>query len=86
MSPRRDPQGTQLERNRRVLARVLAGYRFHVCRDAVDVGRALDLRRQVSVDECGYDVPVPDRYDTRSWLLAAEEVATGACVGTMRSR
>jgi len=33
---------------------------------------------------CGYDVPVPDEYDGRSWLLLAENEETGEAVGTMR--
>src|SRR5205823_6658495 len=33
---------------------------------------------------CGYDVPVPDEYDKRSWVLLAEHVRSGRAVGSMR--
>src|SRR5262249_17941419 len=40
--------------------------------------------RRVYVDLCGYDVPVPDGYDSRSWLLVAEDAESGQPVGSMR--
>ena len=67
-----------------IIPRLLEGYRFSVCETPDAVGRALDVRRSVYVDGVGYDVPVPDFYDARSWLLQAEEVATGTVVGSMR--
>jgi hypothetical protein len=63
---------------------LLRGYRFSVCQDALAVRRALEVRRRVYVGLCGYDVPVPDAYDRRSWLLLAEDVASGQAVGSMR--
>ena len=62
---------------------LLQGYRFTVCEDAVSFERALDVRRRVYNNGCGYDVPIPDAYDGRSWLLLAE-TADGEAVGTMR--
>jgi hypothetical protein len=55
-----------------------------VCSAPAEIARALDVRRRVYVESCGYDVPVPDEYDARSWLLLAEDVRTGEAVGTMR--
>src|SRR6185295_13542011 len=46
--------------------------------------QALKVRREVYVDDFGYDLAVPDEYDHRSWLLVAEHVETGEVVGTMR--
>jgi N-acyl-L-homoserine lactone synthetase len=63
---------------------LLAGYRFRICEDAEQFASALALRRDVYVGDFGYDVPVPDQYDDRSWLLVAESVAEGEIVGTMR--
>ena len=63
---------------------LLRGYRFTVCEDAGAVARTLDVRRRVYVELCGYDVPVPDGYDSRSWLLLAEDVESGCPVGSMR--
>ena len=65
-------------------ANLLAGYRFRVCTDPESFAAALDVRRRVYNGTCGYDVPVPDAYDDRSWLLIAEHVASGEAVGTMR--
>src|SRR5262249_41440850 len=65
------------------LPRLLEGYRFRVCENASDVRRALDVRRRVYVDAAGYQVPVPDDYDARSWFLIAEETRTGEAVGSM---
>jgi hypothetical protein len=66
------------------LRRLLAGYRFRVCETPEDAQRALDVRRAVYRDECGYDVPVPDEYDARSWFLLAERADTGEAVGSIR--
>lgn len=63
---------------------LLRGYRFRVCETAADVERALAVRRRVYGGECGYDVPIPDVYDARSWHLLAEDAATGAAVGSLR--
>jgi hypothetical protein len=63
---------------------LLDGYRFRVCNDPESVAAALDVRRQVYVEDCGYDVPIPDAIDDRSWLLLAEDVATGRPCGTLR--
>ena len=67
-----------------IIPGILAGYRFSVCETPEAASEALAVRRQVYVDGVGYDVPVPDFYDSRSWLLQAEDVATGKIVGTMR--
>lgn len=67
-----------------VLEHVFEGYRFFVCTTAEDAARALDVRREVYVAGKGYGVPVPDAYDHRSWILAAEHIASGRIVGTMR--
>src|SRR2546426_3330410 len=72
------------EKQRSIFTRLLRGYRFSVCEDAASVARALDVRQQVYRGACGYDVPIPDEYDGRSWLLLAEEVRTGEAVGSMR--
>jgi N-acyl-L-homoserine lactone synthetase len=61
----------------------LAGYRFRVCEDEATFAAALELRGEVYVGDFGYDVPVPDEYDHRSWLLIAE-TEEGEIVGTMR--
>jgi hypothetical protein len=68
----------------RPLARLLRGYCFRVCEDAAAAAQALAVRRRVYVEECGYSVAIPDRYDARSWLLVAEDASTGEAVGTMR--
>ncbi len=52
---------------------LLHGYRFRVCEDEESAARAVALRRDGG-----------DAYDTRSWLLVAEHVATGETVGTLR--
>ena len=65
-------------------ADLLRGYRFTVCGDPTALAVALDVRRRVYRELSGYDVPVPDEYDGRSWLLLAQEVASGGAVGTMR--
>ncbi len=63
---------------------LLRGYRFSVCEDPAPAARAIHVRRQVYQGGCGYDVPVPDEYDGRSWLLLAEHVRSGQAVGSMR--
>jgi len=75
---------TQSSNQNDVLGHVFEGYRFSVCNDAETAARALDVRREVYVAGKGYGVPVPDAYDHRSWILAAEHVASGRVVGTMR--
>jgi len=65
-------------------ADLLRGYRFRVCTDRAAFESALDVRRRIYLGHCGYDVPVPDEYDPRSWLLLAEHVGSGEVVGTMR--
>ena len=67
-----------------IIAGILQGYRFSLCDSPEAVERALDVRRRVYVEGVGYDVPVPDAYDHRSWLLLAEDEATGQAVGSMR--
>jgi N-acyl-L-homoserine lactone synthetase len=65
------------------LTELLRGYRFTVCETPEEAAEALAVRREVYA-ESGYSVPCPDEYDHRSWLLRAEDVRTGRCVGTMR--
>jgi N-acyl-L-homoserine lactone synthetase len=66
------------------VAHLLEGFRFRVCQTPEDWDAALQIRRGVYQSSCGYEVPVPDDYDRRSWLFVAEDVATGKAVGTMR--
>jgi N-acyl amino acid synthase FeeM len=66
------------------LADLLDGYRFEVCTDPAAFDAALGVRQRVYNDGCGYDVPVPDAYDRRSWLLLARDARSGEAVGTMR--
>jgi len=66
------------------LAGLLAGYRFVVCQSTRTAMQALDVRRRVYVDSSGYDVPVPDEYDARSWLLLATVEDSGEAVGSVR--
>jgi len=63
---------------------LLEGFRFKVCETPAEVAEALEVRRQVYCAGSGYAIPCPDEYDHRSWILRAEEVRTGRCVGTMR--
>ena len=67
-----------------IIPGLLEGYRFSVCETPEAAAEALDVRRRVYVGDVGYDVPVPDFYDGRSWLLQAHDDATGQVVGTMR--
>ncbi|HEV7731919.1 MAG TPA: GNAT family N-acyltransferase [Candidatus Binatia bacterium] len=66
------------------LRNLLRGYRFRVCESPDDIRRALDVRRQVYRDECGYDVAIPDDYDARSWMLLALDADSGDAVGSLR--
>ncbi|MCW5888942.1 MAG: GNAT family N-acetyltransferase [bacterium] len=63
---------------------LLSGYRFSLCSTPEAISRAIDVRRRVYVHGNGYDVPVPDAYDPRSWFLLAEDVETGTACGTVR--
>lgn len=63
---------------------LLRGYRFRLCRDAADVRAALGIRREVYVDGNGYDVPIPDSYDLRSWHVLAEDTERGIPCGSLR--
>jgi hypothetical protein len=65
-------------------ATLLQGFRFKVCETPEEVAEALEVRRQVYCVDGGYSIACPDEYDHRSWILRAEEIATGRCVGTMR--
>ncbi len=67
-----------------VVTHMFRGFRFRVCSDRTSALRALAVRRAVYVEEAGYDVPVPDEYDHRSWLLLAEDTIAGRTVGTLR--
>ncbi len=66
------------------IATLLRGYRFTVCETPAAVNAALEIRRRVYVEGSGYAMPIPDRYDGRSWFLLAEDLATGQAVGSMR--
>jgi len=66
------------------LSTLLKGYRFRIAETAEEFAAALELRREVYCGDFGYDVPVPDEYDHRSYLLIAECEETGEIVGTMR--
>ncbi len=75
----------ETDRNQSSIFReLLHDHRFSVCEEPADVVRAIDVRRQVYRGVCGYDVPVPDEYDKRSWVLLAEHVRSGRAVGSMR--
>ena len=65
-------------------ANLLQGYRFSACGTTQAIATALEVRRQVYRDGSGYDVPVPDSYDARSWFLSAQDLSTGQVVGSMR--
>jgi N-acyl-L-homoserine lactone synthetase len=66
------------------LSHLFEGYRFRVAETAEEFEAALEIRREVYCGDFGYDVPVPDEYDHRSYLLIAECEETGEIVGTMR--
>jgi len=78
------PGASRYEQDDSQYAALLQGYRFTVCSTRRDAERALEIRRRVYVDETGYDISVPDEYDGHSWILLAEDAATGQAVGTMR--
>ena len=67
-----------------LLAHILEGFRFQVCQDPWQAARALEVRRQVYLEDSGYEIPIPDDYDRRSWLISAEDVSTGRIVGSIR--
>src|SRR5262245_39239006 len=71
-------------KDRAIFRSLLRGYRFRVCEDAASVTRALDVRRRVYHESCGYEIPIPDAYDDRAWFLLAEHVRSGEAVGSMR--
>jgi hypothetical protein len=71
-------------RDRRVLAHMLRGLRFRMCRDGQDFPRAVAVRRSVYAKEMRVPFPIPDRYDSWSWTIIAEDVATHEVVGTIR--
>jgi N-acyl-L-homoserine lactone synthetase len=75
---------TQTQATDSYLTELLQGYRFRVAQTAEDFAAALELRREVYCGDFGYDVPVPDEYDHRSYLLIAECEESGEIVGTMR--
>src|SRR5262249_16469833 len=66
------------------IAGLLHGFRFRGCQTREDWEAAIAVRRSVYRASCGYEVPVPDDYDRRSWLFIAEDATTGKAVGTMR--
>jgi N-acyl-L-homoserine lactone synthetase len=66
------------------VAGLLQGFRFRVCQTREDWEAAIEVRRAIYRESLGYEVPVPDEYDRRSWLFLAEDTATGKVVGTMR--
>lgn len=72
------------EVGRPAYADLLQGYRFTVCETAEAFENAMDVRRRVYNGTCGYQLPIPDGYDHRSWLLLAEHVPSEEAVGTMR--
>src|SRR5262245_59540568 len=76
--------GAEVVEEGRALAGLLTGYRFVVCKEAVQAAAALAVRRQVYVESSGYDISVPDEYDARSWLLVALVADTGEAVGSVR--
>ena len=67
-----------------IQAHILEGFRFQVCQNPWQAAQALDVRRQVYLQDSGYEIPVPDEYDRRSWLITAEEISTGRIVGSIR--
>lgn len=66
------------------LSGLLRGYRFRVCRSTADARAVVGVRREVYVEGNGYDVPVPDEYDFRSWHVIAEDVERGVPCGSVR--
>jgi hypothetical protein len=62
----------------------LRGYRFRFATDRAAAQGALEVRRKVYSAKTDGDLRTPDAIDARSWLLAAEDVAHGRIIGTMR--
>jgi N-acyl-L-homoserine lactone synthetase len=69
---------------RDVVLDLFKGYRFRLCETPEMLCQALDIRRRVYLAGSGYSVPIPDEYDSRSWLLLAEDVERGIPVGSLR--
>ena len=67
-----------------LLVHILEGFRFQVCQDPWQAEQALEVRRQVYLEDSGYEIPIPDEYDRRSWLITAEDLSTGRIVGSIR--
>ena len=67
-----------------LLVHILEGFRFQVCQDPWQAAQALEIRRQVYLEDSGYEIPIPDEYDRRSWLITATEISTGKMVGSIR--
>ena len=67
-----------------LLVHILEGYRFQVCQNPWQAAQALEVRRQVYLEDSGYEIPIPDEYDRRSWLITAEDISTGKIVGSIR--
>ena len=67
-----------------LLVHILEGFRFQVCQDPWQAAQALEVRRQVYLEDSGYEIPIPDEYDRRSWLITATEISTGRIVGSIR--
>jgi N-acyl amino acid synthase FeeM len=63
---------------------LLDAYRFRACQTPEEAAEALEVRRQVYCVDAGYAIPCPDEYDHRSWILRADDLRTGRCIGTMR--
>ena len=77
-------QPTQTDSSDELLVHLLEGFRFQVCQNPWQAARALEVRRQVYLEDSGYEIPIPDEYDRRSWLITAEEISTGKIVGSIR--
>ena len=82
MQPLTKPTAT--DTSDELLVHILEGYRFQVCQDPWQAARALEVRRQVYLEDSGYEVPIPDEYDRRSWLITADDMSTGQIVGSIR--
>jgi len=64
--------------------RWLRGLRFRVCRDANAFARAVAVRHLVYAKKMRAPFPIPDQYDSRSWTIIAEDVATREVAGAIR--
>jgi N-acyl-L-homoserine lactone synthetase len=82
MQPLTNP--TQPDASDELLVHILEGFRFQVCQNPWQAAQALEVRRQVYREDSGYEIPIPDEYDRRSWLITAEEISTGKIVGSIR--